>query len=170
MAHSGGDTQTKRVFKGRCSELRGPDSPLHMWYKVAPERGTKGQVTGTMGCRVTGRANNITGGVEAEDPPSVRMKYWHDFKHWGRFYHLGSMRGETLGTLSFKIWFWTELYWKNMLLHTKMHQLKHLFVHISACVRCISQWFLDKVIHKYPNPQHIKPESVWFLLLQNDKS
>lgn len=69
MLHSQGDTQTKRVFKGRCSELRGSVSPLHMCYKVAPAMGTKGQVTGTMGCRVTGRANNITGGVKAEDPP-----------------------------------------------------------------------------------------------------
>lgn len=69
MVHSQGDTQTKRVFKGRCSELRGSASPLHMWYKVAPARGTKGQVTGTMVCRVTGRANNIIVGVKAEDPP-----------------------------------------------------------------------------------------------------
>lgn len=73
MVHSGGDTQTKRVFKGRCSELRGSASPLHMWYKVAPARGTKDQVTGTMGCRVTGRANNITGGRENTSPPSSQI-------------------------------------------------------------------------------------------------
>lgn len=41
---------------------------LHMWYKVAPVRRTKGQVTGTMGGGVTGRANNIRGGVKQQPP------------------------------------------------------------------------------------------------------
>lgn len=84
MVHSQGDVQTKRVFKGRCGELRGSASPLHMWYKVAPARGTKDQVTGTMGCRVTGRANNIIGGVKTEYP--LITNHRDDFKHWGRIF------------------------------------------------------------------------------------
>lgn len=41
-------------------------------------------MTGTMGCRVTGRANNIIGGVKTEHPPITNHRC--DLKHRGRFF------------------------------------------------------------------------------------